>query len=540
MLRTDHTALFELALLESRTGAKPVTKLELRREDGARGILTSMGIEHALVQPVREGGEEIDEVFLGVDPPSIREAARLTEATRSAWQDSASGRADWLQSMRALGQLLGYPPCCVEAFAIQTLDHADDEGEAWLHLARRINHVGACAPELNPWGHLLEYVPCTLACHASLNKTPARVRAMDDVGIGPPDPGNPWLAYMGNGFPAFELIPRGLVGARFPYRVGRRKSSDDELAAWLDEATELSLEDGRLRLLAPGPRVVTDLSARAFVWWHEAQLVPDELRERHRRRLAEERHPMWTPDRGSSLSVDVVLDDGREVTVPRALLAARDKLLTLAATSQHLRVTDVSLRDPAYVSVRLEAGERACTYRVHHGSRHGSYEILLGDLTLTHDAQRDESTLGAPQRAEILMAAREQARAWGISCKAGWSPDTTVALHQRSLTYTLSGLIPALRADMEREGGHLDEAVPGRDGGVFIRLRCGATNVMVHVTTSDRILSAAHKSHRVGRLVLTPATSPIEETMQAQFELTTLLVEALERVLRCVQRTREA
>ncbi len=174
--------LTEIRLLEA--GIKPAVKLELDDRDRAGEIeaeLAAAGFATALVDTVRapnrvreEGGDSsaFPIVLASRDPQILRALAdRIDHAIESSAEEVAE-----------VGRLLGYPRCCVEAYA-KRADVASDDLRC-LALAVAATE-GVAEADLDPWAAwgMIEYVPCRMDCPASLE----RVHRAKQAGFSRPD-----------------------------------------------------------------------------------------------------------------------------------------------------------------------------------------------------------------------------------------------------------------------------------------------------------------------------------------------------------------
>jgi len=114
----------------------------------------------------RDLGEARVELYISRDPAAAILAARLqTEGDPSA-------------SLRAIGELMGYPRCCVEAFAAQT-DRSNNTRNRYATAARTPDG-GAWPWELNNLHTLLiPCYPCSYACGAAHALAASALAAMD-------------------------------------------------------------------------------------------------------------------------------------------------------------------------------------------------------------------------------------------------------------------------------------------------------------------------------------------------------------------------
>ncbi len=267
----DEAIVFLAALC--REGIKPVAKAELFPEDVALAMIERYDLPNARLRRAVPD-ECMVEIFFGENPADVERAVEATSRAMAPRNDKEEQ-----ESLLEVGLLLGYPNCCVEQWSLFESARMR-ESYAWLQLARRVEFPGPVDTEMSPWAGLLvnQYVPCRLDCKASLAMLPlfrsvankvvdrnsrrsGRMRAM-----------NPWLVLLRGQCSALELVPKDQPGDRFRYRAGVTQwgENEAELVAAAN-ADEIVLEPERLLLLKKG-RVTSDLSARAFVWWHERAL----------------------------------------------------------------------------------------------------------------------------------------------------------------------------------------------------------------------------------------------------------------------------
>ena len=114
----------------------------------------------------RDLGEARVELYLSRDPALAARAAHLqTEGDPTA-------------SLHELGRLMGYPPCCVEAFAAQT-DRSNNTRNRYATAARTTT-AGPWPWELNNLHTMLiPCYPCGYACAAALELARSALAAMD-------------------------------------------------------------------------------------------------------------------------------------------------------------------------------------------------------------------------------------------------------------------------------------------------------------------------------------------------------------------------
>jgi hypothetical protein len=154
--------------------AKPIMRLEgdprepaqIRIADEVRQ--RAPGATTAQRHSIRHGRSEI---WFAHDPRRLEEAMALVEVEETASNDDEQRAAT-----ARLGELLGYPRCCADAFAREQFRYRDHNG--WLLLQRRLRHPPDAAPAASPL--LFRYVPCSLACAASLALTDAYRNCLRD------------------------------------------------------------------------------------------------------------------------------------------------------------------------------------------------------------------------------------------------------------------------------------------------------------------------------------------------------------------------
>lgn len=196
-----------------------------------------LGPELILASAPREGREQQIDVIYGFRADEVRELEALT--TRAT---SLSPIDDIDPIKRRIGALLGYPPCCVDAF-IEAAASEEDLTERTL-LARRF-----AAGELDArWPLLLlvleHYLPCSLHCERSLALADALEAALAEHGVEAPAGGWRRIVFL------TELEHPGNVA------VLLRESSDDDGFAYRSIALNHSAD--RLAYVSAGDRLVFD------------------------------------------------------------------------------------------------------------------------------------------------------------------------------------------------------------------------------------------------------------------------------------------
>jgi hypothetical protein len=264
---------FRIDLLAAlcREGIKPVAKVEPVRLADVEAIVAAIGLPVVRVRR-RAGQTECYEVFFGRRQSDVERAVELNDLAETTRDPEAESRV-----LVELGLLLGYPECCVQAFVAGS--HARErESYTWLQLARRMALGTTVPPAMNPWAGPMadQYVPCGLGCAESVRLAEDAMRvalALEDVASArhlERRMRSPWLVLLRGQMTAIELIPESPVGERFGFRSGSSSGDEWELAQ-AAEADEVVMDDERLVLLRRG-RPHLDLTARAYVWWHERPL----------------------------------------------------------------------------------------------------------------------------------------------------------------------------------------------------------------------------------------------------------------------------
>lgn len=252
----------------TRAGVKPVTKFEPVRPSDVEGWSKAGHLGALRARRRRSAGPEAYDVLFGRSAADVERAVALTGVI-----EVATDQAEIARAIGEVGRLLGYAGRCADAFAAESAQAR--QSSAWAHLARRVAHPGAVPLELNPFTGLLtgQFVPCSLGCeraveverraHAVLRELQGETALEALLRRA----ANPWLVVLDGQGQASELVAEGTPGERFRFSPG----SSDGLPGAARGGDELVLDGERLLVLARG-RPVADLSASAFVWWHERPL----------------------------------------------------------------------------------------------------------------------------------------------------------------------------------------------------------------------------------------------------------------------------
>ncbi len=260
----------------SQAGDKPVSKIEPLRSKDVSALEAFHGKEHVWARSrSSKGSEDTWEVFLAARSEDGEEAVALAEQC-----ETEEDAQRWADIAVRLGGLLGYPRCCSSAYAVQD-SYVARSSYAGQHLARRIATPGSVSPAMNPWASLLatHYVPCSLCCEESVSKA-IRARSAAEA-VAPREyldrldeqQQHPWLVLLEGQGRALELIPQEEPSESFTFRAGVRTEETSELIR-ASQADRISLTFDRVLLYRRG-ELWQDLSARAFLWWHERAFQVD-------------------------------------------------------------------------------------------------------------------------------------------------------------------------------------------------------------------------------------------------------------------------
>jgi len=118
-------------------------------------------------QDRRDLGEERVELYLSRDPELARRAAYL------------QAEVDPSAALREIGELVGYPPCCVEAFAAQD-DRSNNSLNRYLSWSRTAPGAAAWPWQLNNLHTVVApFYPCSYRCSAALAWAEAALDELD-------------------------------------------------------------------------------------------------------------------------------------------------------------------------------------------------------------------------------------------------------------------------------------------------------------------------------------------------------------------------
>lgn len=253
--------------------AKPVSKKEPIPEDEVSNWMNDPRLPNTQSRIRRREGGDVWEVFFGKDPANVRRVIELTDIAENE-RTTEEQRA---VAATEIGELLGYPTCCAGAYAREA--SGIRVSYFWLHVSRRLESPGPVPPELNPVPEkIIEYVPCSLTCGASLRRARLNLDSVQWTMDGERQTfldslRNPYLLLYDVQSTAVELLPETEPGDRFRYSAGRAFGEGEDVAALL-RGDELVLDSETLLVLRRG-RPILSLSGRAFVWWHQQVFQQD-------------------------------------------------------------------------------------------------------------------------------------------------------------------------------------------------------------------------------------------------------------------------
>lgn len=177
----DARAVPRLELMAFEAGIKPGLYLTLPREEAEAMLPRFAGfsvarvdytLDHDAVSDVRrrvnapEGEGTHADLFIARDPAVVARA-------REIYLDPRGPSAH----LREMGEMLGYPPCCVEAFAALE-DRSNNSAIRYAAHARTVAAGHRFEPELNNlFAHVLPWFPCSYGCAPST----AAARAVLDL-----------------------------------------------------------------------------------------------------------------------------------------------------------------------------------------------------------------------------------------------------------------------------------------------------------------------------------------------------------------------
>ena len=407
----------------SRTGAKPVTKIEPVHEDQLAEWLNRTDIPNVRHRKrTDQNAWKVYEVFFGADAELVERTVALSEI-----EEANCTREEVAEAMTQVGVLLGYPECCSRTFAWDETWVSRSEW-SWLHLARRVAGPESVAPEFNPFvGAHVPHVPCSLECEASVEYVRRFDSAVEKVlGDGTIAESlvrarHPWLMLVRGQSHGIELVPEGEPGARFRYKVG---VVSGEAPEWnfVREADEIVIEAERLWLYRGGEPHY-DLSASAYLWWHEAKfqtafweqiLAIRELTSPANSQVLAAQDARRAMARAEGVGELPGVDSNRpdsggqasgtpaQPVETRFGVAARGLLLSVGGTvaADTLRIDGIVLHPTDQVSFRVIAGDTSLDLRTEPNEPGRPAWFKVGPLAFSHPGS------GNPDEAQQKLAVR--------------------------------------------------------------------------------------------------------------------------------------
>lgn len=247
-----------------RLGVKPVAKLEGVPKDQIGEFTRRYAMPHLLVGRTHQYSGDFRTLYFGGDPDRVQ---RLAHLTRLESIGTPASDAESPSPTREIGELLGYPACCVEAFK------SGKPKDVRRHVALRLEGGESIPPEQNPWPFgAISPVPCRLGCEGWIEGN-RRILEVVESEFSPEESrrfarsrSHPWLLLLDHDSPV-ELVPRGPITAHFEFSMPWGEEHPLSCVG-VQDANEIVIEPERIFLLHGGRRVA-DLSMRAFVWSHE-------------------------------------------------------------------------------------------------------------------------------------------------------------------------------------------------------------------------------------------------------------------------------
>lgn len=230
---------------------KPVAKLEVaaadapalhRRLERAGFVVATVGGQSPTNIAARVGDANDGAAVVASRTEALAlEAARLIEAG-PAEVDRAR--------LERLGALLGYPPCCVDAFGRWSTETTDDIACLGFALDATRDAVEPALDPWAPWGGI-EYVPCALDCARSLGRV---ARSVEAGAIAPvTDPHAKHAQLVISALSRLCLTQAELSGDRLRFAgvaaVGARDCAVDALVSLLSAGDALLLARGGISVL---------------------------------------------------------------------------------------------------------------------------------------------------------------------------------------------------------------------------------------------------------------------------------------------------
>ncbi|MBN2498775.1 MAG: hypothetical protein JXR96_29560 [Deltaproteobacteria bacterium] len=236
-----------------------------RGQDALREVQTRFDAVELAEHPA--GGCEL---FYAHEAASLDALRQASERFGQAREDAAIAE----EAERA-GRLLGYPACCVEAFARDRLFHVPHHYLDWL--IRRYQDPGPIPEPIHPFFSGLAHVPCSCRCPACLDlasEIASDVERSELCGLPVifllPDPGGRWS----EGPDSRKLVVIEPAGEPcedgFGYRAVHREGVDSRLDR-IEQCDQLRFRDGWM-VLSAGGRGVYSLCLEAQIWYPQRAL----------------------------------------------------------------------------------------------------------------------------------------------------------------------------------------------------------------------------------------------------------------------------
>jgi hypothetical protein len=264
-------------------GIKPVCRLEPLSAAELPRVTAAVraAAPGAALQARRRDWNDVEswELFVGRDPAEVAELIAILSA-----RDRGLGGDEGRAHVQRTGELLGYPACCVAAFA--ATPEVGWLHNEWLHVRNRVAAPGPVPTSIRPLNGPLSYVTCGATCAASQAKAEV-LRAAGDPSVDPPRARWPMLFLLDRPSHFAVLEPLALPGPapadpsaaeRLRYRLAESYGADERFAA-LARGDTLVIEPGQVRVVATGAdgveAVLAHFTLDAYVWWHERAFHPE-------------------------------------------------------------------------------------------------------------------------------------------------------------------------------------------------------------------------------------------------------------------------
>lgn len=396
----------------SRSGIKPVSKLEPLRQSDVDDLVARYGAEHVqLRRRVKQGCESVFEAFLAFNPADAAKARELALEIETVGDESL-----FADAAQKIGKLLGYPPCCSYAWAVRD-SYVGRSSYSTQQLARRLATPGAVDPIMTPWAsHLaMHYVCCSLDCAQSLERS----RRAWQIALKHQSASvlerlsslqrNPWLVLLEGQARAMELVPLEEPGERFSFVAGVRTWETPELLR-AAQADEVVISDERLLLLRQG-QLWQDLSARAFVWWHkQAFQVPFWSRLLAIREMAVQReHAHYAPS-----AAEPPMEPAQSTWLERGMRKAIRELGVTPQGEDALSLTNLHVED-GRLALTLEANGVRTVLLVEDAKEAKRFLFRRGPFAFSHP---ENQPLDTPLKRRVVVQFAQALSKW-LSSLAG-------------------------------------------------------------------------------------------------------------------------